>query len=142
MTTRLLTIGKLAFETQLSTNALRFYEREGLLAPASKTGSGYRLYDQAALARVRFIKQAQHCGFTLTEIQALLALRASDNACCDDVRRLAVQKKLQLETKIRSMRLMSQALDLLIADCPEQGLPLDDCPIIGALEQASERGQP
>lgn len=48
----MLTIGKLAAQAELSTNALRFYEREGLLAPASKSESGYRLYDEAAVARV------------------------------------------------------------------------------------------
>lgn len=137
----MLTIGKLAAQTELSTNALRFYEREGLLAPASKSESGYRLYDEAAVARVRFIKHAQQCGFTLTEIQELLTLRSSNTACCEDVRRLAVEKKLQLEAKIRSMRVMSKALDILISDCPDAGRPVEDCPILGAMEQVSARAR-
>lgn len=131
----MLTIGKLAARTDLSTNALRFYEREGLLQPSSKSPAGYRLYGDDAEARVSFIKHAQHCGFTLTEINELLTLRGTDSACCDDVRRLAVEKKLQLEAKIRSMQIMSKALDLLIADCPDQGRPVGDCPILGALEK-------
>lgn len=137
----MLTIGKLAGRTQLSTNALRFYEREGLLQPASKTESGYRLYEESAIARVRFIKEAQQCGFTLTEVQELLTLRSSNSACCNDVRQLAVEKKLQLEAKIRAMRVMSKALDLLIADCPDDGQPLEDCPILAALEQASAKAR-
>lgn len=131
----MLTIGKLAAQTELSTNALRFYEREGLLQPSSKSPAGYRLYGDDAQARVSFIKHAQHCGFTLTEINELLTLRGADSACCDDVRRLAVVKKLQLEAKIRSMKVMSKALDLLIADCPDQGRPVGDCPILGAMEK-------
>lgn len=131
----MLTIGKLAAQTDLSTNALRFYEREGLIQPDSKSLAGYRLYGDDAVARVRFIKHAQHCGFTLTEINELLALRAQDSACCDDVRRLAIEKKLQLEAKIRSMKVMSKALDVLIADCPDRGRPVADCPILGAMEQ-------
>lgn len=137
----MLTIGKLASQTQLSTNALRFYEREGLLLPASKSESGYRLYDEPAVARVRFIKHAQQCGFTLTEIQELLTLRSSSSACCEDVRRLAVEKKLQLQAKIRSMQVMSRALDLLISDCPDHGRPVEDCPILGAMEEASARAK-
>ena len=133
----MLTIGKLASRTDLSTNALRFYEREGLLQPSSKSASGYRLYDDTAVARVRFIKHAQQCGFSLTEIQELLTLRSRRSSCCTDIRRVAVEKRLQLAAKIRSMTVMSEALDLLINDCPDQGLPLEDCPIIGALEQAS-----
>lgn len=131
----MLTIGKVANEAQLSTNALRFYEREGLIHPAGKSASGYRLYDDGAVARVRFIKQAQQCGFTLEEIGELLTLRSRDSACCDDVRRLALEKKLQLEAKIRSMKNMSTALDLLIADCPDQGHSLTECPILGAMER-------
>lgn len=135
----MLTIGKLAARTELSTNTLRFYEREGLLAPGSKSPSGYRLYDDSAVARVRFIKHAQQCGFTLAEINELLTLRSRASACCNDVRTLAVEKKLQLEAKIRSMKVMSQALDLLIEDCPDQGRPVADCPILGAMEQVTMR---
>ncbi len=135
----MLTIGKLAAQTELSTNALRFYEREGLLQPRSKTPAGYRLYGDDAEARVSFIKHAQHCGFTLTEINELLTLRGNDSACCDDVRRLAVEKKLQLEAKIRSMKVMSGALDLLITDCPDQGRPVGDCPILGAMEKIERK---
>lgn len=137
----MLTIGKLAARTDLSTNALRFYEREGLVEPSSKSAAGYRLYADDAVARVKFIKEAQHCGFTLTEIQELLTLRARDSACCDDVRRLAIEKKLQLEAKIRSMKVMSSALDLLIADCPDGGRPVGECPILGAMEKVGERSR-
>lgn len=137
----MLTIGKLAARTDLSTNALRFYEREGLVAPSSKSPAGYRLYGDDAVVRVRFIRQAQHCGFTLMEIQELLTLRARDSACCGDVRRLAVEKKLRLEAKIRAMKLMSSALDLLIADCPEEGRPVGDCPILGAMEKVGGRSR-
>lgn len=135
----MLTIGKLAAQTELSTNALRFYEREGLLHPSSKSSAGYRLYGEDAQARVNFIKQAQHCGFTLTEINELLTLRGRDSACCNDVQRLAVEKKLQLEAKIKAMKAMSSALDLLIADCPDQGRPVGDCPILGAMEKIGKR---
>jgi DNA-binding transcriptional MerR regulator len=70
-----LTIGKLAALADVRTDTLRYYERERLLTPASKSGSGYRLYDSDSVRRVCFIKQAQHCGFTLAEIAQLLALR-------------------------------------------------------------------
>ena len=58
----MLTIGKLAELAQTTPDALRFYEREGLIAPTSKSEGGYRLYDADAARRIRFIKQAQHCG--------------------------------------------------------------------------------
>ncbi|MDE1988839.1 MAG: heavy metal-responsive transcriptional regulator [Betaproteobacteria bacterium] len=135
----MLTIGKLAKAGDLSPDALRYYEREGLLIPASKTESGYRLYDEKAVRRVHFIQHAQACGFTLAEIRELLHLRQSEGACCDDVRRRAVEKKLQLATKIRAMHAMSTALDRLIAECADGTQPVDDCPILAALEEVDER---
>ncbi|MDE2621643.1 MAG: heavy metal-responsive transcriptional regulator [Betaproteobacteria bacterium] len=131
----MLTIGKLAKARGISPDALRYYEREGLLIPASKTESGYRLYDEDAVRRVRFIQHAQACGFTLVEIRELLHLRQSDHACCDDVRSRAVEKKLQLSAKIRTMQAMSDVLDRLIAECSDGTQPVDDCPILAALEQ-------
>jgi MerR family Zn(II)-responsive transcriptional regulator of zntA len=132
----MLTIGKLAALTDVRTDTLRYYEREHLLAPASKSDSGYRLYDSDSVRRVRFIKRAQHCGFTLAEIAQLLALRLQASACCGDVRKLAEEKKLQLEDRIRTMKTMSKALDRLITDCAVPNHPVNECPILSALEQA------
>lgn len=130
-----LTIGKIASLSRVTADTLRYYEREGLLSPSAKSDGGYRLYDRDAVRRVRFIKEAQHCGFTLTEIRQLLVLRASDATCCRDIRRVAVEKKLQLEAKIKAMRAMSKALDRVIAECTKENRPLDDCPILAALEK-------
>jgi len=133
------TIGKLAALTQISADTLRYYEREHLLQPRGKSASGYRLYDEEAARRVQFIRHAQECGFTLAEIRELLTLRGRDSACCDDVRRVAIERKLQLESKIRSMKTMSTALDRLIAACSRDGVPVEACPILIGLEQAQPR---
>jgi MerR family Zn(II)-responsive transcriptional regulator of zntA len=135
----MLTIGKLAALAQTSTDTLRYYEREGLIKPADRSESGYRLYDRDSARRIHFIKQAQHCGFTLTEIRDLLVLRNRDAACCGDVRSRAIEKKLQLEHKIKAMKSMSKALDHLIADCANEARPVGECTILAALEQVTGR---
>ncbi len=135
----MLTIGKLAALAETSADTLRYYEEEGLISPADRGENGYRLYDQHSVRRLRFIRQAQHCGFTLAEIRDLLALRTSARACCDDVRKQAIEKKLQLEHKIKAMKSMSKALDRLIADCTRKGRPVAECTILAALEQTAER---
>lgn len=132
----MLTIGKLALSADVTTDTVRYYEKEGLLAPARKTDAGYRLYDDAAIRRLRFIKQAQHCGFSLAEIRELLALKNSDAACCKDVRSVAIEKKLHLEHKIKALRVMSQALSDLITICDDDTRPLEECPILAALESS------
>ena len=133
----MLTIGKLAALSEVSADTLRFYEREGLIVPTSKSAAGYRLYGEEAVVRLRFIKQARDCGFTLAEIEQLLVLRNQDVACCGDVRQRAIEKKLQLESKIRALTGMSKALDHLIADCWEATHPVAVCPILAALEKAT-----
>ena len=130
------TIGKLAREAHVTIDTVRHYEKAGLLAPTAKTGAGYRLYDVDALRRLRFIRQAQHSGFSLAEIGELLALKNSDAACCKDVKNVAITKKLHLEHKIRALQVMSQALTELIAICNDDARPLENCPILAVLENS------
>lgn len=131
----MVTIGEVARRLNITADAVRYYERAGLLAPASRTAAGYRLYEEDAVRRLHFIKQAQQCGFSLSEIRALLDIKARDTSCCDDVRHLAITKKLQLEHNIRVLKAMSGALSELIEICTEKDKPLDACPIVAALEK-------
>lgn len=133
----MLTIGKVAELAGLTTDAIRYYEKEGLVSPQKKSAAGYRLYDDSAVGRLHFIKQAQGCGFTLAEIMQLVTFQTLDSSCCSDVRKLAVEKKLQVETKIRDMRAMSATLDKLILGCAIDTRPVDECTILSSL-----KGQP
>jgi len=72
-----MTIGQLGEKTGLATSALRFYEGRRLVTPAARSDSGYRLYDNESIARVRFIQRAQTLGLSLDEIRELL--QASDS---------------------------------------------------------------
>lgn len=133
-----MTIGKLAKRAGISADAIRFYEDEGILLPRDRTEAGYRLYDEDAVRRVSFIKQAQQCGMTLSEIRQLLELKSDDCSCCGDVRSLARQKKMHIDQKIQAMQAMSQALTKLIEICTAEDRPIDDCPILAALESRPE----
>lgn len=136
-----LTIGKVAKIAQVSVDAIRFYEKERLLEPARKSDAGYRLYNEDAVRRLTFIKHAQHCGLSLAEIRELLELKSRGDSCCEDVRGLAIQKKLQIEAKIRALKAMSQALSELIDICAGDRKPLDECPILAALESSLAKGR-
>lgn len=131
----MITIGKLAALAGTTPNALRYYEREGLIPPPTKGENGYRLYAQGAARRVYFIRQAQQCGFTLTEIRELLSLPKRASACCSDVRTLAIEKKLAIEAKIKLMKAMSAELDELINNCVDDTHPIEECPILNALNR-------
>ena len=130
----MLTIGKLARESGLSADALRYYEKERLLAPAKKTRAGYRLYGEDAMRRLRFIRHAQQCGFSLAEIREMLELRSRERSCCGDVRSVALAKRAQLEARIKALGELARALDRLIDTCTGGDQSVDQCPILGALE--------
>jgi DNA-binding transcriptional MerR regulator len=111
--------------------------KKGWSRRSKKSDAGYRLYDDSAARRLHFIKQAQGCGVTLAEILQLLALQSLDSSGCSDVRKLAVKKKLQVETNIRDMKAMSSTLDQSIAGCAIDLQPVAQCTILSSLKGKS-----
>ena len=67
-----LRIGEVSKRSGMGIEALRFYERSGLLERPPRTESGYRVYDEAVLKRLAFIKQAQALGFALDEVKRIV----------------------------------------------------------------------
>lgn len=133
------TIGKIATLAGVSADTLRYYEKEQLIRPASKSAAGYRLYNDDAVRRIRFIKHAQQCGFTLSDIHGLLTLKQAGSACCEDVRSLAIEKKLGIARKLQALQAMSHALDGLIMSCAGGEAAADECPILAALENSLKK---
>ncbi len=133
-----LTIGQLAKQVGVNVQTVRYYERRRLLSPAARKTSGYRLYGDDALKRLRFIKNAQGLGFTLKEIADLLNLRVISTARCGDVQRKAQAKLAQVVAKVRDLRALARALEGLIRDC-HAGQPTDRCPILRSLEDERKR---
>lgn len=129
-----LTIGQLAAETGVTVDTIRYYEKEALLKPEKRSAGGFRLYTNEAVRRLRFIRHAQQCGMALSEIRTLLDIQGNDRACCDDVRSLAIRKRLQIEHQVRALQTMSLALGQLIEDCSGGQAPIDECPILAAME--------
>jgi MerR family copper efflux transcriptional regulator len=128
-----LTIGEVAKQAHVHIETLRYYERTGLIASPPRSESNYRLYPQETVRRVQFIKRAQELGFSLKEITALLALRATPDTPCADMRTRALDKITAIEEKIRALHAMKHALAQLVAACSGQGA-ITDCPILASLD--------
>ena len=129
---RTVTIGKLAKDIGIGAGALRYYERLGLLPPASRTASGYRVYGTDAATRLRFIRRAQALGFSLEEIAELLALSDNPRARARDVKRVTQAKIADLEQRIDALKRMKRGLATLEARCSGHGVS-GECPILAAL---------
>ncbi len=134
------TIGRLAKTAGVNVQTVRYYERRKLLPPTSRMPSGYRLYSDEALRRLRFIRNAQALGFTLREIAELLNLRVSSAARCGDVKRKAQAKLAGVEEKARDLKALARALRSLTEAC-QTGQPTDRCPILNALEDERRGGR-
>ncbi len=128
-----LTVGQLAERAGVKRSALRYYERRGLLLPARRSPSGYRLYLPDAVSTVVFIKRAQGLGFSLGEIAELLALRRAPALPRDRVRMLAAEKLQEVRRRIAALRELEAALEGLLEACERSGDPRS-CPILSALE--------
>ena len=79
------TISQLASKANVPTSTVRYYERRNLLQPSSRSESNYRIYDDATLHRLRFIRSAQSAGFTLRDIASLLRYQDGDGEPCAQV---------------------------------------------------------
>ena len=96
-------IGRVAKAASVSVQAVRYYERLGLLPTAHRTPAGYRIYGPESSDRLRFIRQAQALGFSLDEIKEILRLRYEGRSPCECVRKL-LQKRLEtIEHEIRQL---------------------------------------
>ncbi len=127
------TIGQLAKVAKVNSQTIRFYEREGILKPASRLESGYRVYNEESLKRLHFIRQAKDLGFQLEEIQSLLNLRVRSVDRCNQVRTKAEQKLKDVQQKIGHLKKLAQTLKALISDC-NQRVVSDCCPILEKME--------
>ncbi|MGH9720458.1 MAG: heavy metal-responsive transcriptional regulator [Bryobacteraceae bacterium] len=131
----------LAKRARVNVETLRYYERFGLLPSPRRSASGYRLYDEAAVERVRFIKSAQQVGFSLREIRDLLNLRANPQAQCRDLAARGRAKLAELNERIRELQSMEENLRLLLRSCPGSRR-LDDCMVISSLASPSRPESP
>ena len=132
-------IGELADASGVGVETVRFYEREGLLPEPPRTGAGYRVYDAAAVRRVRFILRAKALGFTLAETKELLELRVTDPAACGDVEATARSKIADVEARIRELERIRIVLGDLVRACARNE-QTGECPILDALEDGSDTG--
>ncbi len=132
-----MTISNAARQAEVGIETIRFYERRGLIEqPPKPVGSGFRVYSEETVQRIRFIRQAQEIGFSLREIDELLSLRADPAADSSDVRERAINKRNEVEQKIEHLQQIHAALEELISACPGKGA-LRQCSIMEALISAS-----
>jgi DNA-binding transcriptional MerR regulator len=105
-----LRIGELARATGFSDKTLRFYDEIGLVRPSARTGAGYRLYDEAAAERLRFVRKAQGLGLRLDDIRAILEIADAGRVPCEHVLALVERQLNHIEGQLRGLRSLRKDL--------------------------------
>ena len=102
-------------------DVVRYYVREKLLAPTRNPGNGYKLFGSPHLTRIRFIRQAQTLGFTLSEIRGLLGRMEADDCPCDDMREQLRGKIVENRIKLRQLEERQQLMESAYANWERVG---------------------
>ncbi len=131
-------IGDLARATGTRIETIRWYEKQGLLPPPLRTASNYRIYGDAALARLSFIRRARDLGFSLDTVRALLALSENRESDCATVDVLAAAHLVEIDRKIEDLVKLRRELSGLLASC--NGGRIAECRIIEALGPRPRHG--
>lgn len=145
---RAIQIGQLAERTGLTIDAIRFYERKGLLRKLARSEGGFRLFSSGDVTNLQFIRKAQKLGFSLDEIHALIILREQDTQACRHVQDMLERKLTVIRQKIEQLKTLERELRAGLRKCrPEISKAHDShaksCPVLEQIARAdlTERKQ-
>lgn len=131
----LIKIGEVAKQANVTVETLRFYQKEQLLTPKQTNASGYRLYSKQDQQKLNFILHSKKIGFSLSEIKQLLSLRTDkDRHTCEEVKHYTGDKINEIESKIRDLQKMRQALSNLHDACCGGNESAKQCTILNSLD--------
>lgn len=122
-------IGEVSKRAGVTVQAIRFYERRGLIPKAPRKESGYRQFSPEIVKRIEFIKKAKLLGFTLKEVGQFLALADGVATDCREIQDFTTEKITEIEQKIRQLGSLKDVLVEGVRRCPGEG-PISACPII------------
>ena len=124
------TIGVLSERTGVNIETVRYYERIGLTPSPLRSAGGRRLYEDADIKRLIFVRRSRELGFSLDDIRTMFRLAARGHSC-GDVRELTLAHAARIRSKIDDLVRMEKALTDTAAKCA--GGPAPDCPVLDVL---------
>lgn len=138
---REITIGVLASSARCTVPTIRYYEDIGLLPEADRSASGHRVYSDADLHRLTFIRRCRDFGFGIEQIRELVALVGSSSENCTAARDLAHEHLGEVRSKLKELRALERSLKKFVADCTARclGGPAGECVILEDLAGSNQK---
>jgi MerR family transcriptional regulator, Zn(II)-responsive regulator of zntA len=102
-------------------DVVRYYVREGLLAPSRNPANRYKMFGSQHLARMRFIRQVQALGFTLSEIRDLMKRMDAGDCPCEEMREQLRNKIVENQIKLRDMQNRQRFMESAYANWDHPG---------------------
>jgi Cu(I)-responsive transcriptional regulator len=125
-------IGEASARSGVSAKMIRYYEETGLLPKPDRRQSGYRVYDENDVHRLRFVRRARDFGFPVERIRDLLRLWHDHKRPSAEVKRIAEAHVSELDEKIAQLTALRDSMQDLARRCHGDQRP--DCPILADLE--------
>ena len=122
---------ELARRTGCNLETIRYYEKIGMMPEPPRTLSGYRVYGETHVARLRFILRGRELGFSIEELRGLLCLVDRGTQTCAEVKALTEHHLADIRAKIADLRRIEKVLATTAAQCSGEQVP--ECPMLDAL---------
>ena len=97
-------ISEVAEKFGLTTDTLRYYEREGLIGPISKGKNGIRNYDENDIRRIQFVKCMRAAGLEISFLKRYLQLFEGGDKTVKERREILVEQRRILKQKLDAMQ--------------------------------------
>lgn len=130
-----LTVSQLAAEAGVSPHTVRYYEQVGLLVTAERSTAGYRLYDEEAATRLRFVKGARRLGLRIEDVRQLLAVRDCGLCLCGQVEAIVRERLVEVEARLEHLAALRDALANLLERYPAEACPDEQATAWPCLEE-------
>lgn len=125
-------IGALSAATGVNIEAIRYYEKIGVMPAPPRNEGGQRIYDVNHLKRLTFIRRGRELGFSLDQIRELLGLVRGHGLTCAEVKTMTDAHVTDIRSKVKDLKRIERVLTQLSAQCSGDAVP--DCPILEALK--------
>ena len=121
----------------LTVKTVRYYANIGVIVPEVSDETGYRIYADRDIAKLRFMGTARRFNFSINECRELLGLYEDENRPSREVKKIAIAKLKEIESKLTELQNLKSELEVLANACDGDDRP--NCPIIEGLEKSSGR---